>query len=85
MSRALAVVAHGVIVPGVRSERGHRRAGRADHGGDADAVVRRPADRQARDPRHVGPDPGDPVEVADGVLRQRAAPPLHVAVDRRRA
>ena len=29
-----------------------------------------------------GADVADPVEVADGVLRQRAAPPLHVRVDR---
>ena len=29
---------------------------------------------------HRGPDPGDPVEVADGVLRQPPAPPLDVAV-----
>ena len=58
------------------------RPGRGDDGRDPDAVVRRPAERE---PGHVGDrgaDPGDPVEVADGVLRQPAAPPLHVGVDR---
>ena len=50
-----------------------------------DPVVRRAADGQARHPGDVGADPGDPVEVADGVLRQRATPPLHVAVDRARS
>ena len=38
---------------------------------------------RARAPGDGGTDPGDPVEVADGVLRQPAAPALHVAVDRR--
>ena len=47
-----------------------------------DPVVRRPADRQPRQPRDGLPDPGDPVEVADGVLRQPAAPALHLGVDR---
>ena len=53
-----------------------------DAGRDADAVVRRAADREARQPLQLARGPGDPVEVADGVLRQRAAPPLHVRVDR---
>ena len=67
---------------------GHPRAAtafraEAMHGRDAHPVVRRPADREPGDPGDVRADPGHPVEVADGVLRQPAAPALHVAVDRR--
>ena len=57
-------------------------SGRGDHGRDPDPVVRRTAHRQPGHLGHGRPDPGDPVEVADGVLRQPAAPPLHVGVDR---
>ncbi len=51
---------------------GHRRPRRADHGRDPDTVVRRAADGQPRDLGDRGADPGDPVEVAEGVLRQPA-------------
>ena len=57
---------------------------RSDAGGDADAVVRRAADGEAGHRGDGGADPGDPVEVADGVLRQATAPPLHDGVDGRR-
>ena len=35
-----------------------------------------PATSRPGDPRHALPDAGHPVDVADGVLRQGAAPPL---------
>ena len=63
---------------------GRRLAG-ADAGRDADPVVAGAGQRERgvrgaqRRPRG-----GHPVEVPGGVLRQRAAPPLHVPVDRRR-
>ena len=53
---------------------------RADDRRDADAVVGGSADSQAGHTGHGGADPGDPVEVADGVLREAAAPALHVGV-----
>ena len=66
-----------------REQRSRRPAGRPDHGRDADTVVRRPAHRQPGYAVDRGADARDPVEVSDGVLRQRAAPPLHVRVDGR--
>ena len=66
-----------------RRRDGRRPSGRGDAGRDAQAVVGRAAHRE---PGHRGdgrPDPGDPVDVADGVLRQPAAPAGDQGVDRR--
>ena len=56
---------------------------RGDAGRDADPVVRRPADRQPGDARERRRrTAATRSRWPDGVLRQRAAPPLHVRVDR---
>ena len=49
-------------------------AGGPDAGRDADAVVGRARDRQARLGGDGRPDPGGAIEVADVVLRQAATP-----------
>ena len=54
---------------------------RGDTRRDPDAVVRRPADRQPRLGRHRRADPFHARHVPDRVLRQAAAPALHVPVD----
>ena len=53
--------------------------GRPDDRGDADPVT--PAPHTDKPGRQRGAHARDPVEVADGVLRQSPAPSLHVRVD----
>src|SRR5664279_4117123 len=67
-----------------REHVGRSRVRRRDAGRDADPVVRGTAHREAGQLGDRAPDPGDPVEVPDGVLRQPAAPPRHDGVDRPR-
>src|ERR1700709_824336 len=60
---------------------GRRQLGRGDARGDAQSVVRRAADRQPWTGGDGRAERARPLEVTDGVLRQRATPPLHMRVD----
>ena len=62
-----------------RGDLGGRPMGRRDDRRDADPVT--PGAAHGQPGRQRGAHAGDAVEVADGVLRQPAAPPLHVRVD----
>src|SRR3954468_18568509 len=64
-----------------RDDLGGGGLGGRDAGRDAQALVRRAAHREPRRGGHRGADVADPVEMADGVLRQRTTPPLHLLVD----
>src|SRR5690349_10380731 len=65
----------------VGQDRVGRRATARHARGDAHPVVCRAGQLQPREGLDARPDPGDPVHVPDGVLRQGTAPPLDVCVD----